>query len=166
MVRSLTPPHPKPSSTTLTSHISLYDLVFKSKPLIETIFSGKKSFCFIWSFIDKIWSKYYYTGQNIKTFWISISFSLKQVTRNFIIWGSRIWIFRICKILGKFLNYINLEPCSQSSYLKTLRQPSQNFWPKILTPYFFYSNLSLTFLRSCCENIFKIVCIVSEKIEK
>ena len=34
------------------------------------------------------------------------------------------------------------------------------------TLFFFYSNLHLTFLRSCCENIFKIICIVSEKIEK
>ena len=48
--------------------------------------------------------------------------------------------------------------------LKALKQPCQKFWPKILTPYFFYSNLYLTFLRSCCEKIFKIVCIVSEKI--
>ena len=31
---------------------------------------------------------------------------------------------------------------------------------------FFYSNLYLTFLRSSCENIFKVVCIVSEKIGK
>ena len=30
-------------------------------------------------------------------------------------------------------------------------------------PYFFYSNLYLHFLRPCCENIFKIVYIVSEK---
>ena len=51
-------------------------------------------------------------------------------------------------------------------YLKALKHSSQKFWPKILTPYFFYSNLYLIFLRSCCENIFKIVCIVSEKIEK
>ena len=50
--------------------------------------------------------------------------------------------------------------------LKALRQPSQKFWPKILTPYFFYSKFYLTILRSCCENIFKIVCIVSEKIGK
>ena len=50
--------------------------------------------------------------------------------------------------------------------LKVLRQPKQNFWPKILTPYFYYSNLYLTFLRSCCENIVKIVCIVSEKTGK
>ena len=42
--------------------------------------------------------------------------------------------------------------------------------PKILTKnsntLLFYSKLYLTFLRSCCENIFKIVCIVSEKIGK
>ena len=50
--------------------------------------------------------------------------------------------------------------------LQMLRQPSKKFWPKILTPYFFYSNLYLHFLRPCCENIFKIVCIVSEKIGK
>ena len=47
--------------------------------------------------------------------------------------------------------------------LKALRQPRQKFWPNTL---FFYSNLYLTFLRSCCENIFDIVCIVSEKIGK
>ena len=51
--------------------------------------------------------------------------------------------------------------------LKALRQPSQIFWPKILTPhFFFYSNLYLNFLRSCCGNTFKIVCILSEKIGK
>ena len=50
--------------------------------------------------------------------------------------------------------------------LKVLWQPRQKFWPKILTPYFFYSNLNLHFLRLCCENIFKFVCIVSEKIGK
>ena len=50
--------------------------------------------------------------------------------------------------------------------LKARKQPSQIFWPEILTPYLFYSNLYLTFLGSCCENIFKIVCIVSEKIGK
>ena len=38
--------------------------------------------------------------------------------------------------------------------LKALRKPSQKFWPKILTPDLFYSNLYLTFLRSCCEKIF------------
>ena len=53
-----------------------------------------------------------------------------------------------------------------ANILKTLRQPSQKFWPKILTPYFFHSNLYLHFLRPPCENIFKIVCIVSEKIGK
>ena len=39
-------------------------------------------------------------------------------------------------------------------------------YPKILRPYSFYSNLYLTFVRSCCENIFKIVSIISEKIGK
>ena len=43
-------------------------------------------------------------------------------------------------------------------------------YPKILAKnsntLFFDSNLYLTFLRSCCENIFKTVCIVSEKIGK
>ena len=51
------------------------------------------------------------------------------------------------------------------SYLKALKQPSQKIWSKILTPYFLYINLYLTFLRSCCENIFKIICIVSRKLE-
>ena len=56
---------------------------------------------------------------------------------------------------------------STSSWkLKTMKQPSQKPCPKILTLYFFHSDLYLTFLRSCCENIFKIVCIVSEKIGK
>ena len=55
---------------------------------------------------------------------------------------------------------------TSSLKLKTLKEPSQKFWPKILTLYFFHSDLYLTFLRSCCENIFKIVCIVSEKIGK
>ena len=53
-----------------------------------------------------------------------------------------------------------------SAPLKALKRPRQKFWPKILVPYFLYSNLYLTFLRSCCGNIFKIVCIVSEKIGK
>ena len=35
-----------------------------------------------------------------------------------------------------------------------------------LTPKCFYSNLYLHFLRPCCENIFKSVCLVSEKIGK
>ena len=48
--------------------------------------------------------------------------------------------------------------------LKALRQPSQKVWAKILTPYFFRSNIYLQFLRPCCENIFKIVCTVSEKL--
>ena len=52
------------------------------------------------------------------------------------------------------------------NYLKALKQPSQTFWSKILAPYFLYINLYLTFLRSCCENIFKIICIVSEEIRK
>ena len=50
--------------------------------------------------------------------------------------------------------------------LITLRQPGPKFWPKILTPYFFHSNLYLHFLRPCREDIFKILCIVSEKIGK
>ena len=50
--------------------------------------------------------------------------------------------------------------------LKALRQPRQRFWPKILTSYFFCSNLYLNFLRSCYENISKFVCVVSEKIGK
>ena len=43
------------------------------------------------------------------------------------------------------------------SVLKTLRQPSQKSWPKILTPCFFHSNLYLHILRPRCENIFQIV---------
>ena len=35
---------------------------------------------------------------------------------------------------------------------------------KILTPYFFHSNLYLYFLTPCCENIFQIICIFSEKM--
>ena len=48
--------------------------------------------------------------------------------------------------------------------LKAVRPPWQKFWPKILTPYFLYSNLYLHFLRPFCENIFKFVCIVSEQL--
>ena len=66
----------------------------------------------------------------------------------------------------RFLHLVNIFLASSTPSLKALKQPSQIFWPKILTPYFFYSNIYLTFLRLCCENIFKIVCIVSEKIEK
>ena len=43
-------------------------------------------------------------------------------------------------------------------------------WPELLAKspnaLFFYSNLQLTFLKPCYENIFKIVYIVSEKIGK
>ena len=39
-------------------------------------------------------------------------------------------------------------------------------WPKTLTIYSFYCNFYLHFLRPRCENIFNIVCIVSEKSEK
>ena len=46
--------------------------------------------------------------------------------------------------------------------LKALRQPRQKFDQKF-NILFFYSNLYLHFLRSCCENIFKFVCIVSDK---
>ena len=51
-------------------------------------------------------------------------------------------------------------------YLKSLRQPSQKFWLKSLARYFFYSNLYLYFLRSCCQNFFKIVFLFSEIIGK
>ena len=44
--------------------------------------------------------------------------------------------------------------------LKVLRRP------KILASYFFYFNLHLHFLRLYSENIFNIVCIVSEKSGK
>ena len=54
---------------------------------------------------------------------------------------------------------------------KNIFKGAEATWPKILaknsiTLFFFYSNFYLTFQRSCCENIFKIVCIVSEKIGK
>ena len=61
---------------------------------------------------------------------------------------------------------VNDTTLASDNPLKVLKQPSQKFSPKILTLYFIYSNLYLTILRSCCENIFKIVCIVSEKIGK
>ena len=51
-----------------------------------------------------------------------------------------------------------------TNILKVLRQPSQKFLPKILTLYFLYNNFYLTFLRSCCENIYKIACRVSVSI--
>ena len=50
--------------------------------------------------------------------------------------------------------------------LKALRQPSQKSLAKNSNTLFFLSNLYLHFLRRCCENIFKIVYIVSEKIGK
>ena len=40
----------------------------------------------------------------------------------------------------------------------------KNFGQKFQHSISFYSNLYLHFLRPCCENIFKFVCIVSEKI--
>ena len=43
---------------------------------------------------------------------------------------------------------------------------AKKFWPKNLTPYFFGSNRYLQCIRACCENFFKIVCVVSEKIGK
>ena len=61
---------------------------------------------------------------------------------------------------------VNDTTLASDNPLKVLKQPSQKFWPKILTLYFIYSNLYLTILRSCCENIFKIVSIVSEKMGK
>ena len=48
--------------------------------------------------------------------------------------------------------------------LMALKQPRQIFWPKSLTPYFFNSSLYLHLLRP--KNIFKFVCIVSEKTGK
>ena len=47
--------------------------------------------------------------------------------------------------------------------LKGTGQPSQKILAKNLTPYFLDSNLYLHFLRSCCENIFKMVRLVSDK---
>ena len=60
---------------------------------------------------------------------------------------------KIIKSVSKFLPLV----C-----LKALRQPNQKFRPKILSS-IFYSNLYLNLLRPSCENIFKIVCIVSDK---
>ena len=42
--------------------------------------------------------------------------------------------------LYKFSTFADLKRycvCSDFVLLKALRQPSQKFWPKILTPYFF-----------------------------
>ena len=62
---------------------------------------------------------------------------------------------------------LELKNLSGNLYsLKALRQPGQKFWPKILTLYSFYCNFYLHFLRPRYENIFNIVCIVSEKSEK
>ena len=43
-----------------------------------------------------------------------------------------------------------------------VRYCSQIFCLKILVPYFFYSNLYLHLLKPSCENIFQIVCIISD----
>ena len=75
-------------------------------------------------------------------------------------------LFFVKKKKKKSLTKFFLTYLADFWLLKVLRQPTQKFWPKILTPYFFYSNLYLHFLRPCCENIFKFVCIVSEKIGK
>ena len=111
-------------------------------------------------------------------------------------WGStchlRTWIIQVCfllhaifyhKIIIKDYSIHVLKAILWAKTPKTIqtffelytwkaqRQPSQKFWPKILTLYFFsffffffYSNLYLHFLRLCCENIFKFLCTVPEKI--
>ena len=57
---------------------------------------------------------------------------------------------------------LELKNLSGNLYsLKALKQPGQK-----LTIYSFYCNFYLHFLRPRCENIFNIVCIVSEKSEK
>ena len=48
-------------------------------------------------------------------------------------------------------------------YLNALKQAGQKIWPKNLTTYFFCSNRYLHCIITCCENFFKIVCVVSEK---
>ena len=54
--------------------------------------------------------------------------------------------------------------------LRVTMKGAEASYPKILdknsNTLFFYSNLYLHFLKPYCENIFKIVCIVSENIGK
>ena len=59
---------------------------------------------------------------------------------------------------------VKKQKTKNSQALKVMRQFSQKVWLKILTLYFFYSTLYLNFLKPCYENIFNIVCRVSEKI--
>ena len=108
-------------------------------------------------------------------------FELKKILRSYLSWHwaamknlNKHWP---CGFKSGIRNWVNLHYSAQKSeklYIDELflskgyfqLENFQKIWPKILTPYFFYSNLYLTFLRSSCENIFKIVCIVSEKIGK
>ena len=77
------------------------------------------------------------------------------------------WKTEIGKVANDSLNEMNENEQKNSHPLQALKQPRQTlFLPKILTPYVFYSNLHLHFLRWCCKNISKVVCIVSEKSGK
>ena len=91
------------------------------------------------------------------------------------------------EVLGSITNISDLSNCAlvkillfgdqnysqvENAYVinATIREGAEATQPKIVAKnshtLFFYSNLYLTFLTSCCENIFKIVCIVSGKIGK
>ena len=63
------------------------------------------------------------------------------------------------------LNHTSIYESPESKVFKNIKG-AEATKPKILKPYFFYSNFYLIFLRSCCENIIKIVCIISEKTGK
>ena len=63
------------------------------------------------------------------------------------------------------MEIVSGDMCQALNSERVIKQ-AETTWLKPLTPYILYSNLYLHFLRSHCENIFKIVCIVSEKIGK
>ena len=87
-------------------------------------------------------------------------FSTECITAQIWLLGGQLSTCHQIQVFQKLPNFL------RSYVLKALRQPSQQFWPKILTPYVLYSNLYLHFLWSCRENIFEFVCIISEKIGK
>ena len=83
------------------------------------------------------------------------------------------------EVLGSITNISDLSNCALVKILlfgdqcvtnATIREGDEATQSKIVAKsshtLFFYSNPYLTFLTSCCENIFKIVCIVSRKIGK
>ena len=103
-------------------------------------------------------------------------FSAKTLQFNLNYSHTRVFTFRLYDCLETESNRCNrTEVLLQGDFrlkslsikvksLMALKQPRQTFWPKRLTPYFFNSSLYLHLLRP--KNIFKFVCIVSEKTGK